>query len=77
MIHKLRVGAIQPLGSTAEDGSVPLDKVPEELLSRFLNQEFTPTELEDMGVRSEGGHFVYTYGGCRYLLNFASASGKP
>ncbi len=50
MIHKLRVGAIQPLGSTAEDGSVPLDKVPEELLSRFLNQEFTPTELEDMGV---------------------------
>jgi hypothetical protein len=75
--EKYQVSSIQPLGSTALDGSVPFDKVPEEVSSRFLGRQYSLKEMEDLGVRFEGAHYVYSYGGCRYLLNFASASGKP
>jgi hypothetical protein len=74
--EKFQVTSIQPLGSTALDGMVPLDRVPEEVSSRFLGQEYSMKEMEDLGVRVEGAHYVYSYGGCRYLLNFASASRK-
>jgi hypothetical protein len=74
--EKFQITSIQPLGSTALDGSVPLDKVPEEVISRFLGQQYSLKELEDLGVQFEGAHYVYPFGGCRYLLNFASASGK-
>ncbi len=72
MGEKMMVTSIQPLGSSALDGAVPLDRVPEELITRFVGNSFSLQELETMGVNVKGAHFVLSDGSCRYLLNFAS-----
>ncbi|MCL5256209.1 MAG: hypothetical protein M1319_00225 [Chloroflexi bacterium] len=72
MVEKMKVASIQPLGSSALDGAVPLDKVPEDLIARFVGNSFSLQELEAMGVSVKGAHFVLSHGSCRYLLNFAS-----
>lgn len=72
MLGRFKIFAIQPLGSVARDGVVPLNRVPPPLIELFLNKSFSRGELEDMGVRWRDAHALYSFRGASYLLNLTT-----
>jgi hypothetical protein len=72
MAGAFTVFAIQPLGTTVQNGVVPRNQVPEAVRNRFLNQSFCRSDLEAMGVRWCDVYALYSDEGGNYVLNLTT-----